>query len=85
METNIFGRPKYRDKKGNEYPSIESFKNKTSLPEIEIKESQRNKKEIHYLPGRKKENLIKNNKLELPKKQRGGRGKRGSSRSKTST
>ena len=33
-ETNILGEPKYRDKKGNIFLDIESFQNKTSLPEI---------------------------------------------------
>ena len=32
--TNILGEPKYRDEKGNEYPNIESFQNRTSLPKI---------------------------------------------------
>ena len=40
-ETNIKGQPKYRDEKGCEYPDIESFRNRTMLPEIEIKENQR--------------------------------------------
>ena len=44
IETNIQGEPKYRDKKGNKYPGIESFQNRTSLPEIEIQESQKKRK-----------------------------------------
>ena len=32
IETNIFGEPKYRDEKGNDYPNIKSFQNKTTLP-----------------------------------------------------
>ena len=43
IETNIQGEPKYRDKKGNKYPDIESFQNRTSLPEIEIRESLKKK------------------------------------------
>ena len=39
VDTNIQGKPKYRDEKGNKYPDIESFENRTSLPETEIKES----------------------------------------------
>ena len=39
IETNLQVKPKYRDEKGNEYPDIESFRNRTSLPKIEIKES----------------------------------------------
>ena len=38
---SILGEPKY--KKGKEYPNMESFQNRTSLPEIEIQESQRKK------------------------------------------
>ena len=39
IETNKYtGEPKYRDEKGKKYPDIESFQNRTSLPEIEIKE-----------------------------------------------
>ena len=34
IDTNIQGENKYRDKKGNKYPDIESFRNRTSLPEI---------------------------------------------------
>ena len=36
IKTNILGKPKYRDEKGKEYPDIESFQNRMSLPEIEI-------------------------------------------------
>ena len=36
IETTIKGKPKYRDEKGNKYPDIESFRNMTSLHEIEI-------------------------------------------------
>ena len=36
IEKNIQGKLKYRDEKGNEHPDIESFWNKTSLPEITI-------------------------------------------------
>ena len=46
IETNILEEPKYRDKKGKKYPDIESFQNKTTLPEIEIQKSQRKRKEI---------------------------------------
>ena len=37
IETNIWGKPKYRDEEGNKYLDIKSFRNKTSLPEIEIR------------------------------------------------
>ena len=44
IETNILGEHKYRDEKGNKYPEIISFQNRTSLPEIEIQESQKKRK-----------------------------------------
>ena len=34
LETYIQREPKYKDKKGKEYPDIESFRNRTSLLEI---------------------------------------------------
>ena len=37
----IQGGPKQRDEKGKEYPDIESFQNRTTLQEIEIKEEKR--------------------------------------------
>ena len=39
IETNIQGEPKYKEEKGNKYPVIESFRNRSSPPEIEIKEN----------------------------------------------
>ena len=39
IETNILGEPKYREKKGNKYSDIESFQNRMSISEIEIRES----------------------------------------------
>ena len=44
IETNILGESKYRNENGYEYPNIKSFQNRTSLPEIEIQESQRKRK-----------------------------------------
>ena len=44
IETNIQGEPKFRDKKGNKYLDIESFRNMTSLPEIKIKKSLKKRK-----------------------------------------
>ena len=44
IETNIQGKSKYRKEKGKEYTDIESFQNRTTLQEIEIKENQRNRK-----------------------------------------
>ena len=43
-ETNIKGQPKYRDEKRCEYSDIESFQNRTMLPEVEIQENQRKRK-----------------------------------------
>ena len=44
LQVNILGEHKYRDEKGNKYPDIERFRNRTSLPEIEVQESQRKRK-----------------------------------------
>ena len=41
IETTIQEKLKYRDKKGNKYPDIESFRNKMPLPEIEIQDNLR--------------------------------------------
>ena len=38
------GEPKYRDEKDNKYSDIESFQNRTYLPEIEIKDILKKKK-----------------------------------------
>ena len=68
IETNIQGQPKHRNKL-IEYTDIESFRNKTTLQEIEIKENQR-EKEIHFPQGGRKNNQGENN------KQKGGREER---------
>ena len=39
IETNIQGESKYRDERGNKYQNVESFQNRTSLPEINFHES----------------------------------------------
>ena len=39
IETNIQGKPKYRDEKAKEYTNIENVWNKSTLQEIEIKET----------------------------------------------
>ena len=57
IETNIFGEPKYRYKKGNKCPNIERFQNRMFLSEIEIQESQRKRKRNTLSPRRKKENI----------------------------
>ena len=44
IKTNILGKPKYRDEKGNKYPDIESFQNRMSLPKIEIQERSKKRK-----------------------------------------
>ena len=41
IETNIQGESKCRDENGKEYSDIESFQNRSTFQEIEIKESQR--------------------------------------------
>ena len=51
IETNILGKPKYRDGKGNKYPSKKLLK-QNGTSETEIQESQ--KKKTEYPPGRKK-------------------------------
>ena len=50
IETNTQGELKYRDKKGNKYPDIESFRNRMSLSEIEIKETLKKRKGNILLP-----------------------------------
>ena len=42
--TNIQGEPKNKEENGNKYPIIESFQNRTSLPEIDMKESLKKRK-----------------------------------------
>ena len=44
IETNTEGLPKYRDEWGKEYQDIESFRDRSELPEIEIQECQRKRK-----------------------------------------
>ena len=57
IETNIQGEPKYRYEKSKEYIEIESFWNRTTLQEIEIKEIQRKRKGNTLFP-REKERII---------------------------
>ena len=57
IESNIQGELKFRDKKGKEYPDIESFRNRMSLPKIEIKESLKKKKGNVISPKKKEEQL----------------------------
>ena len=54
---NILGEPKYRDEKGNEYINIKSFQNRKSLPENEIRESQKKRNGNTLSPGKKKEKI----------------------------
>merc|ERR1711976_961816 len=44
IETDMEGRPKYMDDKGETYQDIESFRNRSELPEIEIQECQGKRK-----------------------------------------
>ena len=53
-DKKLQGEPKYRDKKGKEYTDIESFRNRTTLQEIEIKE-----RKGHTLSPREEERMIK--------------------------
>ena len=44
MGANMEGRPKYIDDRGETYQDIESFRNRSELPEIEIQECQGKRK-----------------------------------------
>ena len=61
IEPYILGELKYRDKKGSKYPDIESFHNWTSLPEIKIQESQRNRKGNTLFYREEQKNLTREN------------------------
>ena len=56
IDTNIQGEPKYIEEKGNKYPVIESFQNRTSLPEIEIQKILKKRKGNNIPQGGRKHN-----------------------------
>ena len=79
----------YIDEKDNEYPNLENLQNRMSRPEIEIQKSQRKRKKniLSHVDEECKLNKQKlsSNKQKKKELQKHSRGKRGGSRSRTST